>query len=165
MVSRRLLLLGGTAGLAGVALARWGLAPPRAHAEEVYPVMHSDADWRRLLNSDQYGVLRQEGTEMPFTSPLLHETRAGKFACAGCNQDQFLSSTKYDSHTGWPSFWDKIDGAVATTRDTSYGMIRDAVHCTRCGSHIGHVFNDGPRPTGLRYCMNGVALNFHPTST
>ena len=99
-------------------------------------------------------------TETPFTSPLLHEERKGTFACAGCALDLFLSETKFDSGTGWPSFWAPIDKAVAETRDTTFGMLRTAVACSRCGGHLGHVFDDGPKPTGLRYCMNGVALSF-----
>ena len=106
-----------------------------------------------------------KGTERPFTSPLLHEERKGNFACAGCDQDAFSSTTKFDSGTGWPSFWAPLDDkVVGTTRDASFGMVREAVHCGRCGGHLGHVFDDGPKPTGLRYCLNGVAMKFHPAS-
>jgi peptide-methionine (R)-S-oxide reductase len=101
-------------------------------------------------------------TELPFTSPLLHEERHGYFACAGCNLDLFSSTSKFDSGTGWPSFWAPLENAVGTTADKSFGMVRIAVHCSRCGGHLGHVFNDGPKPTGLRYCMNGVAMTFRP---
>ena len=126
-----------------------------------FPVSHTDKEWQKILTADQYAILRDEGTERPFTSPLLNEHGKGNFACAGCDQDAFSSTTKFDSGTGWPSFWAPLDGAVATSRDTSFGMVRDEVHCTRCGGHLGHVFNDGPKPTGLRYCMNGVAMTFH----
>ena len=158
MITKRLLLTGGATGLAMAAASRWWTTP--SQATETFPVTHTDAEWHKLLTPQQFAVLRQSGTEYPFTSPLLHEERAGKFACAGCDLDQFSSTTKFDSHTGWPSFWTPIDGTVATERDNSFGMSRDAVHCTRCGSHMGHVFADGPAPTGLRYCMNGIALNF-----
>jgi peptide-methionine (R)-S-oxide reductase len=115
-----------------------------------------------MLSADQYAVLRQEGTERPFTSPLLHEERAGVFSCAGCDLPDFSSKTKFDSGTGWPSFWAPLDNAVSTKEDTSFGMTRSAVLCRRCASHLGHVFDDGPKPTGLRYCMNGLALKFVP---
>ena len=127
-------------------------------------VVHSDEDWRRLLTADQYAVLRQAGTERPFTSPLLHETRNGVFSCAGCDLPNFSSKTKFESGTGWPSFWAPIDGSVNTIEDKSFGMIRTAVSCRRCDGHLGHVFDDGPKPTGLRYCMNGLALKFSPTA-
>ncbi len=160
MVNRRHVLAG--AGL-GILALRFGLAG-RVAAAESYPVSHTDAEWQKLLSTDQYSVLRKEGTEYPFTSPLLKEHRKGNFACAGCDQDAFSSTTKFESGTGWPSFWAPLDGAVATTTDTSFGMARTEVHCSRCGGHLGHVFDDGPKPTGLRYCMNGVAMNFHPAS-
>src|SRR5271169_6459888 len=120
-------------------------------------VVHSDAEWRATLTADQYAVLRKEGTERPFTSPLLHEERRGTFACAGCDLDLFSSTTKFDSGTGWPSFWTPLDKSVGEVTDRAYGMKRTAVHCRRCDGHLGHVFEDGPKPTGLRYCMNGLA--------
>ncbi len=153
MVTRRLLLTG-TAFSAAV----WCVTP--AHATEAFAVIHSKAEWRALLTPEQYIVLRESDTERAYTSPLLHEDRPGIFACAGCDLDQFSSTAKYETHTGWPSFLAPLDGAVETTRDTSFATLRRSLHCTRCGSHVGHVFNDGPKPAGLRYCMNGVALTF-----
>jgi peptide-methionine (R)-S-oxide reductase len=127
-----------------------------------YEVTHTDAEWRALLTPEQYAVMRAHATERPGSCALLHETRAGGFACAGCGQMLFVGKTKFESGTGWPSFNDPVPGATATTVDTSHGMTRTEVHCARCGSHLGHVFPDGPPPTGLRYCINGVALNFVP---
>ncbi|MFH3478360.1 MULTISPECIES: peptide-methionine (R)-S-oxide reductase MsrB [unclassified Xanthobacter] len=155
MLTRRCLLLSS-------ALAAIGLAPgPRALAA-TFPVSYSDAEWRKRLTPEQYAVLRQDGTERAYSSPLNEEHRRGTFACAGCGNALFSSATKFDSGTGWPSFWAPLAGAVGETRDFSYGMARTAVHCARCGGHLGHVFKDGPPPTGLRYCMNGVALSFAP---
>jgi peptide-methionine (R)-S-oxide reductase len=163
--SRRNLLLSG--GAAGIALvlggARW-LGGSRAEAApaETFAVSHTDEEWRKLLSPNQYAVLRQEGTERAFTSPLNNEHRDGIFACAGCGQDLFSSKTKFDSGTGWPSFWRPLDKAVLEHSDRSFGMDRTEVRCSRCGGHLGHVFDDGPQPTGLRYCMNGVAMSFKP---
>ena len=133
-----------------------------AQPAAAYEVSHSDVEWRSILTPAQYDVLRQQGTEAPFSSPLLNEHRNGIFACAGCALPLFSSKTKFDSGTGWPSFYAPLPNAVLTSDDNSFGMERTEVHCRRCGSHLGHVFPDGPPPTGLRYCMNGVALTFIP---
>ena len=126
------------------------------------PMRRTDAEWRVVLTPEQFDVLRAHGTERAGTSPLNHEKRSGTFSCAGCGTPLFTSGTKFESGTGWPSFFAPIDGAVSTTVDSSYGMTRVEVHCAACGGHLGHVFPDGPRPTGQRYCMNGVALAFEP---
>jgi peptide-methionine (R)-S-oxide reductase len=131
-----------------------------AKHEEDFPVEKPDAEWRTQLSPEQYNVLREHGTERAFTSPLNVEKRNGVFVCAACGQQLFESGTKFDSGTGWPSFWKPIEGAVATSVDRGWLMTRTEVHCARCGGHLGHVFEDGPQPTGLRYCMNGVAMKF-----
>jgi peptide-methionine (R)-S-oxide reductase len=131
-------------------------------ADKTFPVTRSDAEWRQRLTPEQYAIMRRHGTERPGSCALNHEKRAGTFLCAGCDQPLFVSGRKFESGTGWPSFNDPEPGAVETTSDTSFGMIRTEVHCARCGSHLGHVFPDGPPPTGLRYCINGVAMNFRP---
>ena len=161
MITRRRLVIGGAAGLAVVCVRAF--PGTTLLAIDQFEVTHTDAEWRKLLTADQYAVLRHEATERPFTSPLLHEKRRGTFACAGCALDTFSSTTKFDSGTGWPSFFKAMDGAVLERKDDSMGMSRTEVLCRRCGSHLGHVFDDGPQPTGLRYCMNGVALTFRPT--
>lgn len=127
-----------------------------------YPVTHTDEEWRRLLTPEQYAVLRGHGTERPGSCALNYEKRAGTFSCVGCGQDLFVSHKKFESGTGWPSFDTPVAGSVEETIDRSYGMVRTEVHCSRCGGHLGHVFPDGPPPTGLRYCINGVAMNFRP---
>jgi peptide-methionine (R)-S-oxide reductase len=124
--------------------------------------VHDEQQWRRRLTPEQFRVLREHGTERAGSSPLNAEKRVGTFRCAGCGRTLFSSATKFESGTGWPSFWAPLDGAVDTTVDRSYGMTRTEVHCASCGGHLGHVFPDGPEPTGLRYCMNGVALGFEP---
>ena len=129
---------------------------------ESYPVQYSDAEWRKRLTPEQYRIMRQHGTEAPGSCALLREKRPGTFVCAGCGQPLFKADTKFESGTGWPSFNDPLPGSIGATEDASYGMVRTEVHCSRCGSHLGHVFPDGPPPTGLRYCINGVATNFQP---
>ena len=127
-----------------------------------FPFELSDAEWRARLTPEQYRIMRQHGTEAPGSCGLLREKRPGVFQCAGCGAALFEGGTKFESGTGWPSFDTPVDGALGATRDTSHGMVRVEVHCARCGSHMGHMFPDGPPPTGLRYCINGVALDFVP---
>ncbi len=127
-----------------------------------FPVEKTEAEWRALLTPEQFHVLREHGTERPGSCALNHEKRLGVFSCAGCGQDLFVNKTKFDSGTGWPSFFDPLPEAVETHADRSHFMVRTEVHCSRCGGHLGHVFEDGPPPTGLRYCMNGVAMTFKP---
>jgi peptide-methionine (R)-S-oxide reductase len=130
--------------------------------EKDFPVTKPDTEWQASLTPTEYAVLRQHGTEPRGSSPLNKEKRTGEFRCAGCGQPLFESATKYESGTGWPSFYAPREGAVETTTDRSHFMTRTEVHCSRCGGHLGHVFDDGPKPTGLRYCMNGAALSFKP---
>jgi len=155
---RRTFLGAGAAAIAGLALLR----SPSIAAPAGFAVSHSPEEWRRLLGPERYAVLREASTEHPFTSPLLNEHRRGRFVCAGCVLPLFSSATKFDSGTGWPSFWQALPHAVIERSDRSLLMERTEILCARCGGHLGHVFPDGPKPTGLRYCMNGLALKFAP---
>jgi len=158
-MNRRRFLVRAAGALAGA--ATWAdLHAAAGNAAPVGKITKTDAEWRQLLTPDQYYILREEGTEAPGTSPLNGEKRKGTFVCAGCALPLFDSRTKYDSGTGWPSFWEPIKGAVETKVDRKLILPRDEYHCARCGGHQGHVFNDGPKPTGLRYCNNGIALKF-----
>jgi peptide-methionine (R)-S-oxide reductase len=160
-MTRRKALL---AGVAGLGLAGWLARGGRGQAASAgtFRVVHSEAEWQQMLTPVQFDILRHQGTEPPFSSPLDHEVRGGRYDCVGCAQPVFSARTKFDSGTGWPSFWQPLPDAVATTTDNSFLMTRTEVHCNNCGGHLGHVFPDGPPPTGLRYCMNGAVLSFHP---
>jgi peptide-methionine (R)-S-oxide reductase len=160
LLSGAQLLLGGGVAALVATWSRAGAASTQGHFE----VEMTDTQWKSKLSPQAYEVLRHEGTETPFTSPLNDEHRKGTFSCAGCALALFSSTTKFDSHTGWPSFWAPLDHAVATHEDLSFGVSRTEVHCRRCGGHLGHVFDDGPKPTGLRYCMNGLAMTFTPAA-
>ena len=160
----------GWGGAAALTAGSWGTLirskPAMAEAaKRMFAVAHTDAEWRQMLSPAQYQVLRRAGTERPYSSSLNDEHRKGVFVCAGCSQELFSSDTKFESGTGWPSFYQPLAHAVAEARDNSFGMARTSVNCSRCGGHLGHVFNDGPKPTGLRYCMNGIAMNFHSAAT
>jgi peptide-methionine (R)-S-oxide reductase len=159
MTNRRTLI---ASALTAAAALRFTEQPARAAGATKFEYTLTDAQWRAKLPGLAYDVLRHEATERPFSSPLNGEHRAGVFACKGCALPLFSSTTKFDSGTGWPSFYAPLKNAVGTTTDTSLFMTRTEVHCRRCGGHLGHVFDDGPRPTGLRYCMNGVAMTFSP---
>ena len=165
MVNRRVLLAAGVAFSALAAGLRSGRAQTMTSTETVDFRKLSDMDWRQRLNASQYMVLRQHGTERPGSSPLNKEKRKGTFTCAGCDLSLFSSETKFESGTGWPSFYRPLPDAVETKTDRSLFMTRTEVHCARCLGHLGHVFDDGPPPTGLRYCMNGIAMGFVPQST
>ena len=160
MISRRAVLFAGTS-LAGFAAMSWR-SDMSVSAEQAFEVTKTDAEWQRLLNKAQYDVLRKHGTERAGTSPLNQEKRKGTFVCAGCDLPLFSSETKYESGTGWPSFYQPLPNAIGTKSDRSWFLTRTEVHCRRCGGHLGHVFDDGPKPTGLRYCMNGIAMKFVP---
>ena len=159
--SRRVLLGWLGASVVIPAFASLGISPAFA-AAKTFKVSFSDAEWRKKLGEQAYQVLRHENTERAFTSPLNDEHRKGTFLCKGCNKELYSSSTKFESRTGWPSFWKPLNGAIGTSSDRKLGYVRTEVHCADCGGHLGHVFKDGPEPTGLRYCMNGVAMIFRP---
>jgi peptide-methionine (R)-S-oxide reductase len=155
--ARRTVLTWLGAGATASFLAACGSSPARAAS---FKVSYSDAEWKKRLTKEQYYILRQEGTEQPFSSPLLNEHRKGTFLCAGCNNELYSSTTMFHSGTGWPSFYQPLPGAVGTTTDFKLGYPRTEVHCADCGGHLGHVFKDGPKPTGLRYCMDGDGMKF-----
>lgn len=162
MINRRI-LLGSAAGLMSLAAFKWLRVTP-ASAAGKFEIEKTEAEWRAQLTPAQYHILREEGTEPPWSSPLLKEHRKGTFACAGCDLPLYASETKFESGTGWPSFYQPLENAVGKTEDRTFGMTRVEIHCRRCGGHLGHVFEDGPKPTGLRYCMDGLALVFHPAT-
>ena len=167
MLNRRHLLSAGTAALVLALQSKNGEAQIMATTTATKPDTDfrklTEADWKARLTEQQFYILRKHGTERPWSSPLLKEHRKGIFACAGCDLPLFSSDHKFDSGTGWPSFWQPLDNALGRTEDRSYGMTRIEVHCSRCGGHLGHVFDDGPKPTGLRYCIDGFGLVFKPS--
>ncbi len=158
---RRGLLGAGAVAAIGATFAAFSRAGPAA-AAETFAVTHTAAEWRRRLGANRYRILREAGTEAPFTSALNKEKRRGHFVCAGCALPLFASTTKFDSGTGWPSFYAALPNAIRTRRDGAFGMARTEEHCRRCGGHLGHIFDDGPKPTGKRHCINGLSLNFRP---
>ena len=160
---RQLLKAGGAlAFLGAIGSLAFGVRRAVAADAATFEVTHTEEEWKKILTPNQFQVLRKEATERPFSSPLNDEHRKGIFRCAGCDLDLYASETKFDSGTGWPSFYQPLANAIGTTTDRTFGMARTAVFCRRCGGHLGHVFNDGPKPTGLRYCMNGLAMKFVP---
>jgi peptide-methionine (R)-S-oxide reductase len=166
-MKRREFLYGGTGAIALLAggAALWAgrtTTPAHASSEGNFEITRTEAEWREILTPNQFAVLREEATERPFTSPLNKEERAGIFHCAGCDLPLYSSEAKYDSGTGWPSFWESLPNAIGTKEDNSLFMTRTECHCRRCGGHLGHIFDDGPPPTGKRHCINGIAMTFKP---
>jgi peptide-methionine (R)-S-oxide reductase len=163
-MNRRQLLLNGTASAAFLTAAAvfWRSARVGEARAGTFAVTKTDAEWKQMLTPEQYSVLRHEATERPWTSPLLEEHRKGTFACAGCELPLYASETKFESGTGWPSFWESLPQSIGTREDSTLGMVRTECHCSRCGGHLGHIFDDGPPPTGKRHCINGLSLSFKP---
>ena len=162
-MERRWFLAAGAVVSGSAILAALGLGSREGRAAAKFPVMKTDDEWRRLLTGDQFAILRQEATERPFTSPLLHNGKHGVYSCVGCGTPLYSSETKFDSGTGWPSFWEALDAGVGTSTDYKLVYPRTEVHCATCGGHLGHVFDDGPKPTGKRHCINGIVLAFAET--
>ena len=162
MNRRSFLLTGVTALVGATAYGYLGSSNSDATESGAFPLQLSDDEWRKRLTPDQFAILRKHATERAHTSPLNHEKRVGLFHCAGCDQALYSSETKYDSGTGWPSFYEALPNSVGTSKDTSFFMTRTEVHCSNCGGHLGHIFDDGPQPTGKRHCINGIALAFRP---